>query len=85
LACGGPAIISLVGIDTAVFGVVALSASLSPPLKEMWMRIAMRYADSCISALGFLLVGWSIPMMQLALRSLQKHSCSRRGGGFGRK
>jgi len=65
---GGTGIIPLVGIDVAVFVLVALTASLSLPLQVTWMRVAVRYAGSCISALGLLLVGWSIHMAQLASR-----------------
>ena len=50
--------LTLVGMTGAVFVTFALAASLTLPLKRMWMIVAVRVGGSWIAALGLLLAGW---------------------------
>jgi hydrogenase/urease accessory protein HupE len=50
---------ALLGIATAVFTLVALTASTVVPLRAAWSRIIVRVAGSWIAAIGLLLFGWS--------------------------
>ena len=50
---------AILGIATAVFTLVALTASTVVPLRAAWSRIIVRVAGSWIAAIGLLLFGWS--------------------------
>jgi hydrogenase/urease accessory protein HupE len=52
--------LSVVGIGTAVFVVVALIGALVVSLRTTWSRMAVRVAGSWITALGLLMLGWSL-------------------------
>lgn len=49
---------ALLGSVAAVFGLVALTASLVVTLQTGWPRIVVRVAGSWIAAIGLLLLGW---------------------------
>jgi hydrogenase/urease accessory protein HupE len=50
----------LAGIVGSVFVVVALVAALVVVAERPWARIAVRVAGSWITAIGLLLLGWSV-------------------------
>lgn len=52
--------LGLIGMATSVFVVLALAASLTLPLKRLWMIVAARVGGSWLAALGLLLAGWLI-------------------------
>ncbi|MBC8431604.1 MAG: HupE/UreJ family protein [Desulfobacterales bacterium] len=54
---GGGAL-SLMGIATAVFMLVAIVAALVVSLRAAWARVAVRVAGSWIAAIGLLMLGW---------------------------
>jgi hydrogenase/urease accessory protein HupE len=54
------AAVSLVGLVSAVFVLIALTAAFAVQLQQPWMRIALRVVGSWIAASGLLLFGWSI-------------------------
>jgi len=63
---GAPhATLAVVGMAIAVPVLFALVASLTLPLKRLWVVIAVRVAGSWLAALGLLLVGWSVRMGML--------------------
>ena len=66
LGAGGAATLSMIGAATSVFVLTALAASLALPLQALWLRIAVRYAGSCLAALGLLLAGWAIKLSRAA-------------------
>lgn len=51
-------VLTLIGMSGAVFVSFALAASLTLPLRRMWMIVAVRVGGSWIAALGLLLAGW---------------------------
>ena len=51
--------IVLLGIGTAAFVLVALSASFAASLRRQWAGVALRVAGSWIAACGILLAGWA--------------------------
>jgi hydrogenase/urease accessory protein HupE len=51
--------IALLGIATAVFVFVALSAAAAVPIRKHWARIALRVVGSWVAASGILLAGWA--------------------------
>ncbi|HVP85941.1 MAG TPA: hypothetical protein VMS78_14570 [Rhizomicrobium sp.] len=52
--------LSLIGMTASVFAVFAMAASLTIPLKRLWLVVAARVGGSWIAALGLLLVGWIV-------------------------
>jgi hydrogenase/urease accessory protein HupE len=54
----GGGLLSLVGITTAVFVLVAIVAAFVVSLRAVWTRVAVRVAGSWITAIGFLMLGW---------------------------
>ena len=53
-------VLTILGTCGAVFCLVALSVSVTLPLKRFWMVIAARVAGSWVAAAGLLLFGWII-------------------------
>jgi urease accessory protein len=53
------AAVAFVGLDFAVFALVALAAAFVVRLRADWTRIAVRVAGSWIAACGLLLLGWA--------------------------
>lgn len=53
-----PHAISLLGMSASVFVVFAIAASVTLPLKRLWMIVAARVGGSWLAALGLLLAGW---------------------------
>ena len=49
---------SLAGVAAALFVTLALSASMTLPLRRGWTITAARVAGSWLAALGLLLAGW---------------------------
>lgn len=60
MGAAGPAAIALLGLDFAVFALMALAAAFVVRLRPAWTRIAVRVAGSWIAASGLLLLGWAI-------------------------
>jgi len=60
IARTGREALGLAGIASAIFVVVALVAALVIGLRPPWARIAVRVAGSWITAIGLLLLGWSL-------------------------
>jgi hypothetical protein len=48
----------LLGIAVSVFVVLALAASVTLPLRQVWAIVATRVSGSWLAALGLLLAGW---------------------------
>ena len=59
----GPSILGLVGISVTLFVIVALAASAIHALKPPWTRVVVRVLGGWITAMGVLLIGWSINSM----------------------
>ncbi|MBT8362835.1 MAG: hypothetical protein HKP41_04860 [Desulfobacterales bacterium] len=59
----GPSILGIVGISAALFVIVALVSSSIHVLKPPWTRIVVRIFGGWITAMGILLIGWSINSM----------------------
>ena len=61
---GAPAdaggVLNLAGMCAGVFVLFALAASVTLPLKRLWMIVAARVAGSWVAASGLLLAGWII-------------------------
>jgi hydrogenase/urease accessory protein HupE len=55
----GGGLLSLVGITTAVFVLVAIVAAFVVSLRAAWTRVAVRVAGSWITASGILMLGWA--------------------------
>lgn len=53
-------ILSLLGMTASVFSIFAIAASLTIPLKRVWMIVAARVGGSWLAALGLLLAGWIV-------------------------
>lgn len=53
-------ILTLLGMTASVFAIFAIAASLTIPLKRLWIIVAARVGGSWIAALGLLLVGWIV-------------------------
>ena len=51
---------ALFGVAAALFVVTALSSALVVSLQKPWTRIAVRVAGSWITAIGLLMLGWSL-------------------------
>lgn len=49
---------ALLGMAACVFTLFALAASLTLPLKRLWMIVAVRVGGSWLAATGLLLAGW---------------------------
>ena len=49
---------ALLGMAGCVFALFALAASLTLPLKRLWMIVAVRVGGSWLAATGLLLAGW---------------------------
>lgn len=58
VAPSGRALLNLLGAAGAVFAGFAIAASVSLPLKRLWMVVAARVAGSWLAAAGLLLAGW---------------------------
>jgi hydrogenase/urease accessory protein HupE len=58
---------SLAGVAAAVFVALALSASITLPLRQGWTITAARVAGSWLAALGLLLAGWILRFGAAAL------------------
>jgi urease accessory protein len=56
----GTAAVVLLGLASAVFVLVALSAAFVVRLRAEWARIAVRVAGSWIAASGILMFGWAM-------------------------
>jgi hydrogenase/urease accessory protein HupE len=54
------AMITVIGLVSAVFVLFALAAALVVQLRRHWARIAIRVIGSWIAASGLLLLGWAI-------------------------
>jgi hypothetical protein len=54
------AVLVLGGICGCVLVVYALAASVTLPLKRLWMIVAVRVGGSWMAAIGLLLVGWVV-------------------------
>jgi hydrogenase/urease accessory protein HupE len=54
--------LALVGIAAGVFVVVALAAAFVVSLRATWARVAVRVAGSWITAIGLLMLGWTVRM-----------------------
>jgi len=52
--------LAVLGIVTAVFIFVALSAAFAVTVRQHWARIALRVTGSWIAACGILLAGWAV-------------------------
>jgi hypothetical protein len=61
---GAPAtattVLTLLGICGCVFTIFALAASLTLPLRRLWMIVAAQVTGSWLAAAGLLLAGWII-------------------------
>ena len=55
----GGGFLSLVGIVTGVFVLVAIVAAFVVSLRAAWTRVAVRVAGSWITAIGLLMLGWA--------------------------
>jgi len=55
----GGGFLSLVGIATGVFVLVAIVAAFVVSLRAVWTRVAVRVAGSWIAAIGLLMLGWA--------------------------
>jgi hydrogenase/urease accessory protein HupE len=53
-------IVAVIGLASAVFVLVVLTAALVVSLKAYWARIAVRVGGSWIAASGLLMLGWSV-------------------------
>ena len=53
-------ILEIIGSATAAFIVAVLCAALAVALNHGWTRIALRVAGSWVTALGLLVLGWSM-------------------------
>lgn len=49
---------ALIGMSACVFALFAIAASLTLPLKRLWMIVAVRVGGSWLAATGLLLAGW---------------------------
>ena len=56
----GAGALGLIGIMVALFVLVALVAAFVISLQQPWTRIVMRVAGSWITAMGLLMLGWSL-------------------------
>jgi hydrogenase/urease accessory protein HupE len=56
----GAACLTLLGLVSAVFVLVALAAALVVQLRAAWARIAVRVIGSWIVASGLLMLGWTL-------------------------
>jgi len=54
------AAVPLLGLDAAVFALVAVAAAFAAGLRAAWTRIAVRVAGSWIAAIGLLSLGWAL-------------------------
>ncbi len=50
----------LIGVAATIFVIVALMAAFVVSLKRPWTRIVVRVAGSWVTAIGLLLLGWSL-------------------------
>lgn len=57
-APGAAPALALLGMTASVFVVFSLAASLTLPLKRMWLIVAARVSGSWLAALGLLFAGW---------------------------
>jgi urease accessory protein len=53
-------ILEIIGSATAAFMIAVLCAALAVALNHGWTRIALRVAGSWVTALGLLVLGWSL-------------------------
>lgn len=53
-------ILEIIGSATAAFIIAVLCAALAVALNHGWTRIALRVAGSWVTALGLLVLGWSV-------------------------
>ncbi len=60
IAAAGREALGLAGIATAVFVLVALASAFVVSLRAPWARIVVRVAGSWITAIGLLMLGWSL-------------------------
>ena len=51
-------LLALAGMTASVFVVFALAASVTLPLRRLWMIVAARVGGSWLAALGLLFAGW---------------------------
>ena len=54
------AVVVLLGLVSAIFVLVALTAAFVVRLRAQWARIAVRIAGSWIAASGILMLGWAV-------------------------
>jgi len=55
---GGSAILNTLGMTATAAALFALAASVTLPLRRLWMIVAARVAGSWVAAAGLLLAGW---------------------------
>jgi urease accessory protein len=60
MGLSGSAVVTILGLISAVFVLVALGAGLVVQLRAQWARIAIRVAGSWIVASGLLMLGWAL-------------------------
>jgi urease accessory protein len=60
IAIPNGSILEIIGSATAAFLVTVLCAALAVALNHGWTRIALRVAGSWVTALGLLVLGWSM-------------------------
>ena len=60
MGSSGSAAAALLGLDAAVFALVAIAAAFVVPLRAAWARFAVRVAGSWIAALGILSLGLAV-------------------------
>ena len=56
----GLAVVTVLGLTSAVFVLIVLAAAFVVQLQANWARIAVRVAGSWIAASGLLMLGWSL-------------------------
>lgn len=52
--------LGLVGIASAIFGLVALTCAAVVSTRAVWARVVVRVAGSWVAAIGLLMLGWSL-------------------------
>jgi urease accessory protein len=60
VASGAAHGLTLLGMAAAVFVVLALAASVTLPMRRLWMIVAARVGGSWLAALGLLFAGWIV-------------------------
>jgi hydrogenase/urease accessory protein HupE len=52
--------LSLIGIASAIFVLVAMVGAFAVSVRAAWARVAVRVAGSWVAAIGLLMLGWSL-------------------------